>query len=102
MNEGIVIILQSIAQTLAMIPLDELEQHVADCRKSLSDADTIGVMLDPTGWQRAQSSGSMEDARQQLHIVEHLLYARQGIEARELFVAAKLAHKQRREQELRE
>jgi hypothetical protein len=69
-------LLQQAARFLAMIPLEDFERYVVDGQKELSIADSMGPLLDPTGWRQAHNDGSFEEAKRQQGIVEHLLAAR--------------------------
>lgn len=55
--------------------------------------DAIVPMLDPTAWRNARDDGTLEDARNQLAIVEHLLTAFRAIDVREAFVHEKAAQR---------
>lgn len=87
--EDVVFWLQNVARQLTLLATAELEQHVRECRESLSHAEDVGCLLDPTAYMKACDSGALEDARHQLAIAEHLLAARKAIDAREQFAATK-------------
>ncbi len=86
-NVVVVESLKMATKLLGVIPAEELRQHVQDCERELSRADSIGAILDPTGWIRGRQDGSSEDAKLQLDIVRHLLRAREAMDAREAHCA---------------
>ena len=67
--------LKNTIQQLGLIPVDKLEEYVTNCRDDISRADSLGPIMDPTGYRDALQSGAYEDARLQLKIVEKLLEA---------------------------
>lgn len=85
--------LATIAQMLALVTTEQVRQHVAACRSSIDRADTLGSILDPTAYREALHDGSLQDAKNQLAIVEALLKARELIDKREAFVASMEAKK---------
>lgn len=88
-HDDMVFFLQNIARQLALIPTAVLEQHVRESGASLRRADSLGAMLNPTAYRNALYSGEIQDARNQLEIVRHLLAARRAIDVREAFVTQK-------------
>lgn len=92
----VVMVLQSACNTLGMIPLEDLEAHVNDCDRSLSTAESLGPILDPTGYIKSSASGEFEDAKDQAAITHHLLSALRLMHAREAKV---LARNQKKEQQ---
>lgn len=81
-------LLGGIGYQLALIPTEELEAHVRECRNSINRADNLGPILDPTGWMRSRHSGEFQDAKNQLAIAEALLVARKAIDQREGYIAS--------------
>lgn len=79
--------LAMIARTLAMVPTQQLSDYVDKCHIDLSYADAVGPILEPTGYRDALQSGQLDDARNQLEIVDALLTVRMMIDKREAFVA---------------
>lgn len=85
--------LATIAQMLALVPTEQVRQHVTVCRSSIDRADSLGSILDPTAYREALHDGSLQDAKNQLAIAEGLLKVRELIDKREAFVASKKAAK---------
>lgn len=83
-TEFMTVFLTNIVRQIAMLPLDELKRHVESCEQSVRDADSVGVMIDPTGWMRAQSSGEIELVKGRNAMARKLLEIRQMLETDEL------------------
>lgn len=93
-RQSIIMLLQSALQTLGLIPLADLEAHVAECDKSLNYAESFGPLFDPTGYIKASASGEFEDAKDQATITHHMLAALRLIYAREAKVKARIQKKE--------
>lgn len=85
-KEFIAMMLRQAVQALTFISTEDLEAHVRESRDSLRRADSMGHILDPTGYRNALQSGELENARYQLQMAEYLLKVRQIIDEREAFV----------------
>lgn len=85
-KEFITMLLRQAIQSLTFISTEDLEAHVRESRNSLNYTNSMGHILDPTGYRDALQSGQLEDARYQLEMVEHLLKVRQIVDEREAFV----------------
>ncbi len=81
--EEITAMLASISMLLATIDLDELGRHVTECKRSLSQWDSVGPIIDPTAYRDSLHSGRRNDAKNQLAIAQALLTARKAIVKRE-------------------
>lgn len=68
--------LLNIVQQVGLLDIEQLKQHISQARLSLSRADSIGPILDPTGWRNASQDGAFDRARIQVEILEHLLAIR--------------------------
>lgn len=86
MNDFVTMMLQASMRTLAVIPLQELRDHVKSCENSIEYADSMGVMRDPSGWMAARKDGSMEDAKHQLKVAKRRLGALEALHERESFI----------------
>lgn len=75
-SEGYVTLLQSVVQQIGLIPTKWLEDRLNSVDRSFSRADSIGVMLDPTGWMADQNSGHRASAEFQRDILSHILSIR--------------------------
>ncbi len=85
-DEQIQMILRSAVQTLAYIPIEVMRSYVKRCELTESRRDSVGPMLDPTGWMNDRRSGQAEDNQFQLQIAQHLLAAYETGVRREAFV----------------
>lgn len=81
-DEEVQMTLQNVARMLAIIPLERLQQYMADVNSQSSRYHALAPLLDPTGY-KAQSF----DNYLQNDIAKHLLNAREAIEIREANVA---------------
>jgi len=84
--DHIIIMLQGVGKTLAMIDTSELEAHITEHRLHLEHWTGIGPLLDPTQYREAIKSGKHQDAVLQLEICEALLVARKAIDVREGYI----------------
>lgn len=82
-RDGIMMLLKTIAQTIALIPTEELREYVNWHTNYLSRVDSIGSMLNPTAYRNAMYDGTLDDARNQKEIVEAILKVREVIDKRE-------------------
>jgi hypothetical protein len=89
-TEEIQTLLQSVCETLMLIPTEDLSKHIAAFDIALNRADSIGLMLDPTGWIKARRDGSFDEARCQREIAMHLLNARVNLDIRNDEVLARI------------
>ena len=75
--------LTNLVRQIGLIPLPELEAHVNSCERSVRNADSIGVILDPTGWMRARNTGEFDMAKGRNEMARHILEIRKLMEADE-------------------
>jgi len=83
LNESMVFFLTNLVRQIGSLPLDELKAHVEECEQSVRDADSIGVMFDPTGWMRARNTGEFEMAKGRNVMARHILAIRELMETDE-------------------
>lgn len=76
--------LTNIVRQIGLIPPAELKAYIEECEQSVDRADSIGVMLDPTGWMRAKHTGEFEMAKGRNQMARHILEIRQLMEADEV------------------
>ena len=76
--------LTDIVHMIGLLPPDELKAHVESCEQSVRNADSIGVMIDPTGWSRARNTGEMALVKSRNAMGRKILEIRQMMESDEL------------------
>jgi hypothetical protein len=82
-KEDLEFFLTNLVRQIGIIPLADLEAHVEACERSVSNADSIGVMLDPTGWMRARNTGEFDMAKGRNAMARNILEIRRLMEADE-------------------
>lgn len=87
LDDTLTMVLRSVIQTLSYIMTEDLENHCNKAERQIMRADSMGAILDPTGYRDALQSGQIEDARYQLRMAQHLLAARKVLDERERFVS---------------
>lgn len=73
--------LRNAAGMLVLISLEDLEAHVKNAEDSLNRWDSLGAIVDPTGYHNSLQNGKREQAKTELAIAKHLLEVRRLIEA---------------------
>lgn len=68
--------LLGIVQQIGLLDVKQLKEHLSEARNSMSRVDSIGPILDPTGYRNSLQDGSFERARIQIEILDHLLAIR--------------------------
>jgi len=76
--------LTNLVRQIGLLPVDDLKAHVEECERSVRNADSIGVMLDPTGWMRARNTGEFEMAKGRNAMARHILAIRELMETDEV------------------
>ncbi len=82
-KEHVEFFLTNLVRQIGLIPTTDLEAHVKDCENSVQRADSIGVMLDPTGWMRSRNTGEFDMVKGRNAMARHILEIRKLMDADE-------------------